>query len=251
VAPPAQAAAPAPVVVVATVEATLMPAIGDMQVYTGRGWTRLAPGGSVPVDPETVGWPPAMPKPMKWDPVAHGEPDPEPDEHGGVDDPVISELLEVLLCPNCDMELSAAACTPQHAYLADNPVEHRLLKPLLVPYLKQLRFDEGRLCRTCSTEGGPDVVIATGGCKHAEVRGDQVLVSRELWEALVDEIVGGDGALAGFMARLRDSEEDLGALLTWHYYHRDDAPHLSVSKYWREVAAAALTKLIDVFEEKT
>jgi hypothetical protein len=217
-------------------------AIGEMQVYTGAGWVRLAPGSSVAVDPETVGWPPAMPKPMKWEPADHGGPEPE-------DDPVISELCEVLLCPNCDMELSAAACTPQHAYLADNPVEHRLLKPLLEPYLKQLRFDEGRLCSSCTFAAGHHVVLASEPCNHVDARGDHVLISTVQWLELAGEFARARGALAGIEDRLRDSEEDLGALLTWHYYHRDDAPHLSVSKYWREVAANAIKRLIDGTEK--
>ncbi len=226
-----------------------MPAIGEMQVYTGRGWVRLT-SGPAPVDPETVGWPPAMPKPMKWEPADHGGPEPE-------DDPVLSELCEVLQCAQCHYELSADACGPQHAYLADHPAEHRLLKPLLAPYLQQLRFDEGRLCTVCTVEGGPDVVIATGDCKHADVRGDQVLVSRELWDALVDEVVGDRSAVAGAVAgavdglmdRIADQKEALGNGLIWHYEHREAGiAHLGVRKYWHDVAGgllAGLTKRLE------
>jgi hypothetical protein len=219
-----------------------MPAIGEMKVYTGAGWMRLAPGSVV--DPETVGWPPAMPKPMKWDPAAHGEREPEPDEDGGVDDPVISELLEVLLCPNCDMELSAAACTPQHAYLADNPMEHRLLVGLLTPYLKQLRFEEGRLCSSCTFAAEHDVVLASEECNHVDARGDQVLISTVQWAALAVVVADARGALAGIEDRLTDQEESLGDLLIWHYEHRDvEIAHLGAHAYWRRVAGTVLAVL--------
>jgi len=180
-----------------------MPAIGDMQVYSGAGWVRI-PATTV-VDVETMGWPPSMPNPMRWNPADHGE-DPEAEPE---DDPIWRELCEVLLCPNCDLELSTPACTAQHAYLADNPAEHRLLAPLLVGYLRQMRFDAGRLCGACSGVLERDVVLATGECPHVDVREDQVLMSAVQWQALADEIVGTRAALSGLEDRLTDYEEKL------------------------------------------
>jgi hypothetical protein len=157
-----------------------MPDVGALSVWDGTSWVlmtepstpavalRSGDSFTVTFDVETIGGPSSMPKPIKWVPADHGEPDPYGEEEEPEEDRAIAELLEVLLCPNCDMELSAPACTPQHAYLADNPVEHRLLKPLLVPYLKQLRFDEGRLCSSCTFAAGHDVVIATAECNHVD-----------------------------------------------------------------------------------
>jgi len=115
--------------------------------------------------------------------------DPDSADDGATEDHGRSELLEVLLCGECDMELSAPACGPRHAYLADNPMEHRLLAPLLEQYLALMRFREGQLCPICS-HFDVQVPLATGECTHADVRADQVLISRKTWEELVDEVTG-------------------------------------------------------------
>ena len=171
-----------------------MPEIGEIQVWNGWVWNRLSP--TTPVDLETYG----MPKPLKWVPADHGGPE---------DDLAVCELCELLLCPDCDMELGSTPCGPRHAYLADNPMEHQLLAPLLVSYLRQMRFETGRLCETCSGVLGHDVVLATGECNHVYVRGDQALMSRTQWQALVEETVGTRAALAGLEDRLTDYEEKL------------------------------------------
>jgi hypothetical protein len=118
-----------------------MPAPGDIQIYDGKRWLKMAtasppdltpPLGPVSIDPETVGMPPRMPT---HDPV-------DPDEKDLVD---TTELLEVLLCPECDTELGCPSpCGPTHLYLADNPLQHRLLRPLVQQYMRSLSNDELR-----------------------------------------------------------------------------------------------------------
>jgi len=170
-------------------------------VYTwdGKDWVEIvagadvgADGGAVTLsgklvltDPLTV----KSPGVVITDPETSGFPtteivsDPESADDGAVEDHTRSELLEVLLCGECDMELSAPACGPKHAYLADHPMEHRLTAPLLAQYLELMRFRTGKMCGICSHF---DVLVplATGECTHADVRSDQVLISRAMWEEL-------------------------------------------------------------------
>jgi len=133
---------------------------GEIWIWTGGGFMKMIP--PVWPDIETIGMPPPT-----W----------------GPDDGVVSdELLEVLLCPHCDMELGSSPCTPQHARLADHPEEHRLLRPIMLQYLKQVQRNENRECVTCR------IPLATGSCTHADVREDQVTMSRMSWDRLVDEV---------------------------------------------------------------
>ena len=156
-----------------------MPKVGDLRVWSGSGWTTL----STPfmVDPETTGLPPDLgpiePEDRTWD-----------------------ELLEVLLCPVCDFELGAEACPPDHAFLADNPMQHRLLKPLLALYLKQIRAKD-KQCMECQAP------LAAGNCPHPDYRDDQVTISNTGWMRIVEDI----GALHGLKDRVGDLIEERAA----------------------------------------
>lgn len=117
----------------------------------------------------------------------------EPDsaDDGAVEDHLNEELQEILLCPDCDMELSAPSCGAGHAYLADHPMEHRLLKPVLERYLRAVRWEEGRVCVLCtnrSDDAKDAVLLATGSCPHIDVRADQVAMSRIEFNRLTEEL---------------------------------------------------------------
>lgn len=186
------------------------PSEGDMyveddrqvMVYVGGVWKKLVVSPPVPApirhpwdpsmhtplgfewphDPETVGLPPKM----SWadDPAETVTPPEDPD---AVEPRGLEELLEVLLCPNCEFELSATACTPEHAYLADHPEEHRLIKPLVARSVDLMRWTTGKTCGICSVAGEPSIAMGTGDCKHVEVRGEQVRMSKAAWEEVCDE----------------------------------------------------------------
>jgi hypothetical protein len=115
--------------------------------------------------------------------------DPASADDGAVEDHRAVELLEVLLCFSCGMELSAPPCGAKHAYLADNPMEHRLLAPILEKYLHAVRRDEGRVCVVCTPNPeGTQVLIATGDCPHITVHGDQVSLSRAEYNRVNEEL---------------------------------------------------------------
>jgi hypothetical protein len=143
-------------------------------------WAVLS-SGPLPVDPETVGMPGTVRMP---DDVGEGGPD-------GVDLVDTTELLEVLLCPECDSELGAPqACGATHLYLADNPLMHRLLRPLVEQYLRSLASD--KMCRACSAPDaggrGHDVQLARGECRHVTIREGQVTMARDMWDAITAEL---------------------------------------------------------------
>jgi hypothetical protein len=164
-----------------------MPELGDIQIYDGKRWLTLAtasvpdlapPLGPVSIDPETVGLPPRMPV------------SPDPDEKDLVD---TTELLEVLLCPECDYELgSPNPCGPTHLYLADHPLQHRLLRPLVEQHLRSLSTD--RACAACS-RGGVDVPIARGTCPHILIREEQVTMAQTTWDTMTDELIRSRGGV--------------------------------------------------------
>lgn len=177
---------------------------GRVMVYTGGMWKQLS-----------VSAPRAMGGPIKhpWDPSMHtplGFAWPHDPETKGMDwadietrpgtglvdvpeDPDAielrgwEELLEVLLCEDCNFELSAPACSPAHAYLADNPAEHRLIKPLVKRSVDLMRWTTGHTCAICSEHGKPSVSIGTGDCMHVDRRGQQVMMHRKAWEEVCDE----------------------------------------------------------------
>jgi hypothetical protein len=131
---------------------------------------------------------------------------PDADDPDAAEDPKMMELCEILLCPACAMELEARPCGPSHAYLADHPAEHPLIKEQLHLYLRKMRWTEGTDCTVCSF-GKPDgqkVAIATGDCMHADVRDDQVLMSRRAWEKLTREITESRTELA----RIEDERDE-------------------------------------------
>jgi hypothetical protein len=159
---------------------TLRVSGGVVSMWDGTGWRKTAmfepvspshSGGIDVKDPETTGMPPGS---ILTPPV--------PDDGDDGDDMVPWQvLLEVLLCPECGMELGTEACSPRHAFLADNPEEHADVRPLVARYLAQARAGDRR-CHTCEDSG-----LATGTCTHLDIRADQVRMSREEWEKLVVE----------------------------------------------------------------
>jgi len=173
---------------------------GTMMVYAGGVWKKLiiSPPVSAP------SWGP--PGPIGG--VAGSRPSAREREEADrvAADPDRTELLEVLLCPECDMELSAVACGPRHAFLADNPMNHRLLKPLLERYQEEIRWAEGKQCSTCS------VPLASSDCVHADVRGDQVLMSRAMYatyQTAATELIRVRGELRHVEERLVELKEAL------------------------------------------
>jgi len=96
---------------------------GQVMVFVDGMWKKL------------IVTPPApMPMPYSWDPRPGGTRPSEAEKRDmerTAEDADNTELLEVLLCPECEMELGSRACGPRHAYLADNPLDHRLIRPLL------------------------------------------------------------------------------------------------------------------------
>ena len=99
-----------------------------------------------------------------------------------------TELLEVLLCPECDSELSAPnPCGAPHLWLADNPLAHRLLRPLVEQVLQSLSTD--KVCVTCKAEGKGEVQIARGDCPHVLIREGQVTMTRRMWLSITNELV--------------------------------------------------------------
>ena len=94
------------------------------------------------------------------------EPEPEPSE----------ALLEVLLCPECDAELSAPqACGPLHALLQDSPLQHPLLLPLMEKVVREIREAETKICPTCR------IPIATQECPHIVDKFGQIWMSKAEW----------------------------------------------------------------------
>jgi hypothetical protein len=144
-------------------------AIGDIFVYTGAGWALLSPDG---VTPKATGAG-ALPRPLGWDPADREE----------QREAELQELLEVLLCEDCDMELGAPPCSARHAYLQDHPMEHRLLAPRLTEYKDQIRRNRDGMCTLCK------VPIATGDCGHVRVANGQVVMSEVAWRKQVDELI--------------------------------------------------------------
>jgi hypothetical protein len=183
------------------------PAEGDMyveddgrtMVYVGGVWKTLiisppvtapsSPTGRMPTplgfawphDPETKG--------LDWWSDLAGKDETVSVGEDAVEPRGLEELLEVLLCEDCGMELSAVACGPKHAFMADNPETHRLLKPLVRRSVARMRWVEGKTCTVCSdpAPGGEKVAIGTGDCQHVEVRGDQVMMSKAAWAEICDE----------------------------------------------------------------
>jgi hypothetical protein len=150
--------------------------IGDIFVFTGTGWALLSADG---VTPKATG--------MGAVPLR------DPEEQREAE---LQELLEVLLCEDCDMELSAPPCSARHAYLQDHPLEHRLLVPRLVEYKDEIRRNRDGLCVTCK------VPIATGDCDHVRVANGQVVMSEATWRKQVDELLA-----AGALKAAKDEEE--------------------------------------------
>jgi hypothetical protein len=150
------------------------PAVGDIFVYTGSGWATLSPEGVVGASAEL--------KPSLMDPF-------------GTREAELQELLEVLLCEECDMELGAIPCSPRHAYLQDHPMEHRLLAPRLSEYKDEIRRNRDGMCTLCK------VPIATGDCDHVRVANGQVVMSEATWRKQVDELLA-----AGALKAAKDEE---------------------------------------------
>lgn len=94
------------------------------------------------------------------------------------------ELLEILLCPECDLELRSDPCSPVHALLQDNPMQHRLLLPFMEKVVLEIRHDETKICTICPGK----VPIAQGDCTHVVDRYGQVWMSKQSWEKLVQEV---------------------------------------------------------------
>lgn len=112
---------------------------------------------------------------------------PEDQEEANADDPFWKErdeLLEILLCPSCDLELRADPCSPVHALLQDNPMQHSLLLPFMERIVEDIRNTETRICSICPGK----VAIATGDCPHVVDRFGQVWMSKPVWEKLSQEV---------------------------------------------------------------
>jgi hypothetical protein len=150
-------------------------AIGDIFVYTGSGWAALSAEGVVGASAEL--------KPSLMDPF-------------GTREAELQELLEILLCEDCDMELGATPCSARHAYLQDHPLEHRLLLPRLTEYKDEIRRNRDGTCALCK------VPIATGDCDHVRVANGQVVMSEATWRKQVDELLA-----AGALKAAKDEEE--------------------------------------------
>jgi hypothetical protein len=189
--------------------------MGEIRVWNGAGWMKLIPSGS-----PTGRTPSApMPAPIEWKPAMDPEADPEN-----------TVLLEVLLCTDCGMELGTEACSPQHAYLADNPLEHGDVKPLLMSYLHEQRRDD-KICVVCAIPLGHD------GCRHVDSRDGQVRLSRDHWERLGEEM----RTLRGLRSWLDTSEAEDKVATTMRSYAMtmsDDE-----GTYWQTAAKVVLDGL--------
>lgn len=184
------------------------PGVGDIKVWTGGAWVSIKAALPV-IDPETLIGAPVSMGPFSIDPETTGFPPgglvggPDLSDPDYVaEDPQINELCEILLCKDCDMELGSAACGAQHAYLADHPLEHPLIKDQLQDYLRKMRWTEGRECTICSFSGQA-VALATGDCGHVDIRDDQVLMSRAAWNGLTDKII----RMRTELARIEDEKD--------------------------------------------
>jgi hypothetical protein len=160
---------------------TRAPSVGDIFVFTGSGWATLSPEGVVGASAEL------KPSPGPLFPLRDRE------EQREVE---LQELLEILLCEDCDMELGATPCSARHAYLADHPMEHRLLLPRLAEYKDEIRRNRDGTCALCK------VPIATGDCDHVRVANGQVVMSEATWRKQVDELLA-----AGALKAAKDEEE--------------------------------------------
>jgi hypothetical protein len=118
-----------------------------------------------------------------------------------------SELLEILLCPTCDLELRAEPCSPVHALLQDNPLQHRLLLHLVEEQVKQVRIDTTKLCNICT--GNPP--IATGDCPHIVDKFGQIWMSKVAWEKLLRDKLDAEMEL-GDMTEVHNNYVDAVAL---------------------------------------
>jgi hypothetical protein len=118
--------------------------------------------------------------------------DPDNGDEGTLAD--TTELLEVLLCPECDFELGCHdPCGARHVYLADHPLEHRLIRPLVEQYLRTINTN--KVCAACSMRINPDdgllhdVMIARDDCPHVLIREGQVTMARSLYESITGELL--------------------------------------------------------------
>ena len=109
-------------------------------------------------------------KPSLLDPVEHAR--------GG-----LQELLEILLCEDCDMELGATALLRTTRLPGRPPDGAPAAAPRLAEYKDEIRRNRDGTCALCK------VPIATGDCPHVRVANGQVVMSEATWRAQVDELI--------------------------------------------------------------
>ena len=168
------------------------PETGEIRVWNGSSWLKLGPvlggGDPEPVPLSSGGWVTGrMPSPIRWRSPSRpiGGMSPTVEGAGADDvpyeDPDQTDLRAALPCSICGLTLLDPVCSPKHAYWADHPEEHPLLKPLVDRALKADRISD----RECRTDGK---TLGRDGCVHADLRRDQVRMSRVVWMAMIDEL---------------------------------------------------------------